>query len=320
MDTLVTEPRRPTEPRPSASGFCYSLPAVMLCWLAIPLFSQPAHVTVVYTSEAGPYTEALDGLRTTIAAAATGGLTTVDLQSPNGPAELANSLQRGSSRLIISIGGDALAAITARKIDVPLVATMIMRSEQASGARLASAIHLDIPVTDILTELKTLFPQKTRVAIIRNPALSGQLDSAALARARQQGFSVQVADCRNPEELLRAVRSLKGQVDFVLCLPDSTLYNGTTVKPLILASLDCHLLIVGFSQSFVRAGAAIGVYPDFRDVGAQTGEIAQKQLAGQSVAADEGPRKLVVAVNPRVIRLLGVEYETRRGGVVVTVR
>ena len=313
MDTPVTEPR------PSASGFCWRLSAALLCWLAIPLFAQPGHVTVVYTSEAGPYTEALDGLRTTIAASATG-LTTVDLQSPNGQTELATSLQRGSSRLIISIGGDALAAITAHKIDVPLVATMIMRSEQAGGPRLASAIHLDIPVADILAELKTIFPQKTRVAIIRNPALSGQIDNAALARARQQGFSVQVADCRNPEELLRAVRSFKGQVDFVLCLPDSTLYNGTTVKPLILASLECHLLIVGFSQSFVRAGAAIGVYPDFRDVGAQTGEIAQRHLTGQSVAAEEGPRKLVVAVNQRVIRLLGVEYETPRGKDVVTVR
>jgi len=291
--------------------------AVSLGWLPVLLFSQPRQVTVVFTSEAGPYTEALDGLRTTLTASA---LTTVDLQSPNGPAELTTSLQRGSSRLIISIGGDALAAVTGHKTDVPLVATMIMRSEQAHGPHLASAIHLDIPVADILAELKTIFPNKTRIAVIRNPALAGQFDNAALVRARQQGFTVQVVDCRNPEELLRAVRSFKGQVDFVLCLPDSTLYNGTTVKPLILASLECHLLIVGFSQSFVRAGAAIGVYPDFRDVGAQTGEIAQRQLAGQTVATEEGPRKLVVAVNQRVIRLLGVEYETRGAKEVVILR
>jgi ABC-type uncharacterized transport system substrate-binding protein len=92
------------------------------------------------------------------------------------------------------------------------------------------------------------------------------------------------------------------------------------VKPLILASLESHLLVVGFSQSFVRAGAAIGVYPDFRDVGAQTGSVAQKQLAGQTFAAEEGPRKLVVAVNQRVIHLLGIEYEPRRDGEVVMLR
>jgi putative ABC transport system substrate-binding protein len=291
--------------------------AVPLGWLPVPLFSQPGQVTVVYTSEAGPYAEALDGLRGTMPSTE---MTTVDLHSPNGPAELTTSLQRGSSRLIISIGGDALAAVIEHKTTLPLVATMIMRSEQAHGPHLASAIHLDIPVADILAELKTMFPRKTRIAVIRNPDVARQFDNAALARARQQGFTVQVVECRNPEELLRAVRSFKGQVDFVLCLPDSILYNGTTVKPLILASLECHLLIVGFSHSFVRAGAAIGVYPDFRDVGAQTGEIVHRQLTGQTVAAEEGPRKLVVAVNQRVIRLLGVDYETRGRKEVVVLR
>jgi len=129
---------------------------------------------------------------------------------------------------------------------------------------------------------------------------------------------VQIVDLSKPEELLTAVRSLKGRVDLVVCLPDGTLYNSATVKPLILAALESHLPIVGFSQNFVRAGAALGVYPDFRDIGAQTAEIAQKQLAGQPAGPVEGPRKLVVGVNQRVMRLLGLEY--RESGNVVTVR
>ena len=74
------------------------------------------------------------------------------------------------------------------------------------------------------------------------------------------------------------------------------------------------------SPWFVRAGAAVGVYPDFRDIGAQTAQLAERQLSGQAVTAEEGPRKVVVAVNQRVIRLLGVEYEPRRGAEVVTLR
>lgn len=291
--------------------------AALVCCLSIPMLAQPGHLTVVYTSEARPYTEALEGLRANLGDMP---LVTVDLQSPTSAAQLASSLQRDSSRLIITIGGEALDAVNARKVDVPLVATMIMRSEQARGSHLSATVHLDIPLADILAELKAVFPRKTRVAIIRNPAVTGQVDNAALARARLLGFAVQVADCHNPEELLRALRTLKGQVDFVLFLPDSTLYNSTTVKPIILASLESHLLVVGFSQSFVRAGAALGVYPDFHDVGAQTGTLAQKQLAGQAIASEEGPRKLVVAINQRVIRLLGIDYEPRKGSEVVTLR
>ena len=296
---------------------CTRTRSVLLCLLAIPLFAQPGPVAVVYTSEAGPYTEAVEGLR---AAAGNIPLTMVDLRSPNGQAMLETVLQRGSSRLIVTIGGDALDAVTARNADIPLVASMVMRSEQARARHPAASLHLDIALLDILNEVKSVFPRKTRVAVIRNPVLPGQIDSATLAKARQQGFTVQMADCANPEELLRILRSFKGQVDLVLCLPDSSLYNGTTVKPLILTSLESRLLVVGFSESFVRAGAAIGVYPDFRDIGVQTGEIVRKQLAGQAVAAEDGPRKLVVAVNQRVIRLLGVEYEPRPGSEVVTLR
>ena len=39
-------------------------------------------------------------------------------------------------------------------------------------------------------------------------------------------------------------------------------------------------------------GAALGIYPDFRDVGAQTAEVAVKLIAGETGLPDEGPRKL----------------------------
>lgn len=292
-----------------------TLSTLLVCALATHLFSQSDRVTVVYTSEAEPYTEAVDGLRGSVGKIT---LATVDLRSPNAEAELRSSLD--NNRLVITVGKEALERVSARSLAVPLVAIMIMRSEQERIRKISAAVHLDIPVSDVLAELKTMFPRKTRVAMVRNPLQPGQVDTSVVARGRQQGFAVRVIDSSNPEQLLRAVRSLNGQVDFIVCQPDSNLYNSATVKPLILASLESHLLIVGFSASFVRAGAAVGVYPDFRDIGAQAGEIAQRQLAGQSIADMQGPRRLTVAVNQRVIRLLGLEYQPRREGEVVTFR
>jgi ABC-type uncharacterized transport system substrate-binding protein len=277
--------------------------------------AEPHRVTVVYTSEAPPYVEALDGIRDTLGSAT---IAAVDLHSPNAPGELARFLDGGLNRLVVTIGRDALDTVSARKFDAPLLATMVLQSELASHQRIAAGVRLDIPLTVILAQLKTVFPEKNRVAILHNPGVPGQLDAAALARGRQQGFAIQVMDSGSPEESLRVLRSLKGHADFVVCLPDSTLYNSSTVKPLILAALESHLPMVGFSQNFVRAGAAIGVYPDFRDIGAQTGAMAQKQLSGQAAGGVEGPRKFVVGVNQRVMRLLGLEY--REGGNVVAVR
>jgi len=90
------------------------------------------------------------------------------------------------------------------------------------------------------------------------------------------------------------------------------------LKPLVLASLDRQLPIVGFSAAFVRAGALAGVYPDFHELGRQTGEAMLRILSGEGRRSEEGPRKVVLAVNERVARLLGVEPSGRQG--VVTLR
>lgn len=294
-----------------------TLVALLEAWPNTGAGAESQRVTVVYTSEAAPYIDALDGLRPVLSNVT---LSVVDLRSSGAEEELARSLATGANRLVITIGREALERVRQRNADVPLVATMIMRSEQERVGKITAAVHLDIPVSDVLAELKRLFPEKTRVAVVRNPTQASQADNTAAPGGRQQGFLVRVADARNPEELLRVVRSLNGQVDLIVCTPDSALYNGVTVKPLILASLESRLLIVGFSASFVRAGAGVGVYPDFRDIGAQTGEIARRQLAGQPVPTEQGPRKVLAAINQRVIRLLGLEYRAPRDREVVTFR
>ncbi|PYT20684.1 MAG: hypothetical protein DMG58_33540, partial [Acidobacteria bacterium] len=142
----------------------------------------------------------------------------------------------------------------------------------------------------------------------RNPALGG-LNSAPLpTRSQLQGFTVRVVECSGADQLLAALDSLKGQVDFVWCLPDGTLYNSATIKPLILASIEHRLPLIGFSENSTRAGAAVGIYPDFRDIGQQTGEVARQVLDGQPLHAPQGPRRLRVAVNQSVLRLLGLRY------------
>jgi ABC-type uncharacterized transport system substrate-binding protein len=128
------------------------------------------------------------------------------------------------------------------------------------------------------------------------------------SRARKEGFTVLVVDCDGPARLLKAVASMKGKVDFLLCFPDPDLYNSVTIKPLVMASLEGRMPLVGFSPAFVRAGAAAGIYPDYRETGRQAAEMAQRLLRGEDRGPDTGPRKIQLAVNQRVARLLGIEF------------
>jgi putative ABC transport system substrate-binding protein len=233
----------------------------------------------------------------------------------------ANQLSGKDVRLLISVGNNAFES-AAQFGSAPILATMLLRTDLA-GTHLrpqSGSLALDLPLGDILARMESVLPGKTRAAIIRNPDANSVPASTLAAQAKAAGMTLKVLDCPRPEKLLQLFLSLRGQVDFVVCPPDGTLFNSTTVRPLILASLENRLPVIGFSESFVRSGAVAAVYPDYFDVGAQAGELARDYLAGASLPANEKPRKLKVAANPRVARLLGLRIPGRNdseSGIVV---
>src|SRR5437764_9243516 len=107
-----------------------------------------------------------------------------------------------------------------------------------------------------------------------------------------------------PSQLLESLQSLKDQVDLVLCFPDAALYNSATIKPLVLASLRYRLPLIGFSESFARAGAVLAVYPDFVDMGARAADLIQRMLNGQTVPRLEHSRRSRIMVNQNITRLI----------------
>jgi ABC-type uncharacterized transport system substrate-binding protein len=62
----------------------------------------------------------------------------------------------------------------------------------------------------------------------------------------------------------------------------------------------------------VRAGAAAGIYPDYRENGRQAAEMALRTLRGEDHPAEAAPVKLQLAVNLRVAHLMGVDFQTAR--------
>jgi putative ABC transport system substrate-binding protein len=281
-------------------------------------------VVLVSMSGVRPFEEAVEGFRAGFNKAAPPLF--IDLRSASGESELAEVLQQGSAHVVVTAGTEALSAVVARNYGGPVLAMMVLRADAAAvlsrsaPPRRLLAVYLDVPLADVALELKSLFPGKKRLGLMRNVAREGRPDAPWLAALRQQGFLVQVAECSAPEDLLRSFLSLKRKADFVLLAPDSSLYNEATARPLILASLENQLPIVGFSASFVRAGAALGIYPDYADIGRQAAEAAHRFAGAGDGSVEETPRKLVVAVNQRVMRLLGLEPQARNGFSVTVIK
>jgi len=267
----------------------------------------PSRVSVLVVSESGvdAYTEAMGGVAAALPA---GSFRMVDAGSKTFESDLASALESNLSPVVIALGSRALAAVRARHTAArPVVSAMVLRGGDAEPA--IRRIELDIPLAAQLAAMRSLWPGRTRAGILRNPARSRYSPEALEALARKEGFSLVVVDCEGPAHLLKGLDALQGKVDFVLCLPDPDLYNSVTVKPLVLESLEHRLPLVGFSPAFVRAGAAAGIFPDYADMGRQSAELALRLARGDDRGADdESPRKIRVAINQRVARLLGVDF------------
>jgi hypothetical protein len=254
-------------------------------------------IVVVCRCEVDAYREALAGIREEL------GREPIVLAAD--ATEVARAAALDPGRVYIAVGRDALLA--SRQGPLAVVGAMMLREEiAAEGPGPAAQVELDVPARAVLLEIRRLFPGKIRVGVL---APAG-LDQAALAvRGRELGLTLEFAAVAGPAALLKALRSLKGRVDLVLTLPGSGLYNSATVGPLVMASIEQRLPLIGFSAAFVRAGAAAGVFADFRDAGRQAAATALSYEPGHGTRAPDPPRHWTVAVNQRVLRLLGLDYQ-----------
>ena len=281
-------------------GIVSTLGRLLLAAVTFPA----SHAAIIVVSEPGveAYTQAVEGV-----AAVLGPNTFHVVALREGDPAFSRILSARDTQLVIAVGRRALAAVQPLRGSLPVISTMALRGQdgEASGQ-----VDLDVSIPLQCAALRALWPQHPRVGIIRNPARARYSAEVLESRIRKEGFLPVIVDCDSPAGLLKALAALKGKVDFLLSFPDPDLYNPATIKPLVLASLESRIPIVGFSPAFVRAGAAAGIYPDYREVGRQTAEMALRLLRGDDKSTDEGPRKIQLAVNQRIVRLLGVEFQT----------
>ena len=264
----------------------------------------PDQSLVVWNSEVASYAEAVEGIRQGFGERAERALALFDLKSDPSLAGL-ESPAGGGPRNAIAVGLEAHRALLTRTPPFPVFTTMVHRADGV-----ANAMNLDVPLTSVMDELAVLAPGKKRLGVLESATAASQsMGQAATEKAAQLGYTLTVAEASRPDSIGGAFLSLRRKVDLVVVTADRNVYDSAGIATLIKLSLESSLPLVLFAPSLVRAGGAIGIYPDYMEVGVQT---AESLLAGKPA---EAPRKLTVALNQRTLRLSGCKVkDTRANG------
>ncbi len=240
--------------------------------------NQAAEVLVVLSDDKAPYHLAEDGLLKALAAA--GHHATVrELDKLQGDSDVVGFAA------LVGIGSKAAAWLHEHDAKLlPLVFCMV--SDPA-----ASGLAKPPPMSGVTTEVaidrqlaliaETLPGARTIGMLYRDDQERSKQMVATVHDALPNGWKLEAVSIDEKAGAAAAIdRLFDKPIDVVWTAPDSGIYSDAVVRSLLLTALRHRIPVFGFSSSFVRSGALLGIGIDPVNQGAQAATILQRLLAG----------------------------------------
>jgi hypothetical protein len=289
-----------------------------LC-LALAVFCLPRAaaaldgVAVVLSEEGDAYARVADKLRAVLSR--DGGTATLPVKMML--LKEGGSLRADPGQLLVAVGTGAMEALAQKNLPQPMLSVLVPRAAFEKVARQNgrqgdprnfSAIYLDQPWARQFALIRHALPGRTKVGILLAPN-STELATELRAAAKAAGLAAIIGTVDGDADPLPELKRLLGESDVLQAVPDPLIYNRNTVQSILLASYRHQVPLIGFSSSYVKAGAIAAVYSVPEQIGQQAAEMIQHLAAGRHLPLPRPPRYFSVGINTQVARSLGISLE-----------
>jgi putative ABC transport system substrate-binding protein len=276
--------------------------ALFLCIALFILNALPALATdvlILQSSQSPAYMEALRGFRS----AFTGSSNTIVI-ADYAEVDAVRLVKEERPRLVLAVGDTALAAC--RKVrQVPVVSLM---SLSLTLAKTTSPNIGGVGVVASPDRFLNLFKAlgAGRVGVLYDPDKSSGYLKRAQQVARRLGIDLVTREVGNPRETIGRLEQLKGSVDALWMLPDTTAVTVETLDAYFRFSLEQHLPLITFAAQYLVKGALAALEADRLDLGSVVVEQVSRLLGRDREPMVADPRKLRLSTNTSVARKLGI--------------
>ena len=122
------------------------------------------------------------------------------------------------------------------------------------------------------------------------------------------GITLVLQPTDSPKDAIGRLRDLKGRADALWLVPDSATLAGPVQEALFLQGLEQKEPVVGFLRENLRQGAAAVLATEWRAMGRQAGEKANRLLGGAEPreVPPRPPRSFALLKNDSVLKTLGL--------------
>ncbi|MFM9834908.1 MAG: ABC transporter substrate-binding protein [Methylophilaceae bacterium] len=295
----------------SKSSFLNAMVQFALMLVLLLPFGAQAYtgITVVISSSTSANLEFIDNLKEELAMTKNNTLKVkvIELKSSE------KLVVAENSELVIALGVKALEEASKLKISTPVLGVftpmpsfnaLLSKSRRDLGN--FSAIVLDQPYWRQLSLIKTILPDSKKLGVLLGKT-SAKYTEYLTEEASEVGLSLDVENVSVESELIpKLIKSLDAN-DALLAIPDPQIYNRETAEPILLTSYRHQKPVIGYSQSYVRAGALAAVYSSNKQLAKQAAEIAvSSQQAPTILPPPQAPKYFSILVNRQVARSLNI--------------
>ncbi len=216
------------------------------------------------------------------------------------------------TNFVVTVGVQSAQQVAAMTdLKMPVLSVLIPRASYESafgGQRLGrknTAIYLDQPAHRQIDLLRAVIPGARTVGMVLGPAT--QRDGPVYrGLATSRGLSVQMEVAERETELYPVLQSVLRASDVLLALPEPTIVNVSTAQNILLSSFRFRVPVIGYSASYVRAGALAAVFSTPRQIGLEAGQLIRQYQRTGNLPPPRYARNFSVAVNRQIAETLGL--------------
>lgn len=225
-------------------------------------------------------------------------------------------VKRDKPRLIFAIGDKATFLAKKEFSETPVIFSMVLNWNKLkiSENKNITGISLDVPPESQFTQLKLVAPRVSRVGVIYSPEASQELIERAKEISSGLGLGLVSYQVHSEKEVKKAWDKIKDQIDALWMVADPIVITTNSFEFLQKQTLRQKIPFMGYSESFVKAGALLSVSPDYETIGSQAASIAAQILEDKQKPWDiqvAEPIGTVITLNKNTAKKLGLLLDDR---------
>jgi ABC-type uncharacterized transport system substrate-binding protein len=214
------------------------------------------------------------------------------------------------STLVIAVSDAVLPWLLAEKNNYAATIAFYVSSpaylSQMQNSEKVTALYRDQPLTRQLHLAKLLLPNLHQAGIIRGhralPQSIAQLE-------RSSKLKIQSIDIEDKTDWPKYLSQLMLDTDVLLGIDDPAVYNGDTIRSILLTTYRHGKFLIGPSRAFVGAGSLASCHTASDQYVKQLADMVGTVLRTQKVPPPQYPRAFRVTTNAQVAASLGLTIQ-----------